>query len=162
MTYSKKIWVSGETINTYELNNLENGVESAHTQISNLQDIINSPETTYENIFTDVSLSVFGGATPSQTSDTTVCVSPEGNNAEYVTVTVNNKGSSVDMTAKVFCNYVDGGSFDTVPAGVCNLASGEQTSLSINPNFYGLKVSLMNNDASNATTVDVSCTITWW
>lgn len=105
-----------------------------------------------ESPFADVALTVSGGATPTVTSSEVEC-----DGASRVFVVINNKGASTDLTAKIYKNYKIAGAYDTVPTKVINLANGEQTSVEIPAGFFGLKVKLENNDATNATTVDVDC-----
>jgi len=113
-----------------------------------LRDIRNVLRKDFEvvNAFTDTSLAISSGST----SDEIDCDS-----AQQVFVTVNNKGSSTDLDVKVFCNYKEGGTYDTTPITVFNLGSGEQVSAEVSTGFFGLKVQVVNNDGTNATTVDV-------
>jgi len=109
---------------------------------------------TVNSIFSGESLTISGGATPSATSSEIVC-----EKAKQVFVTVNNTGASTDLTAEIFLNYKDSGTFDTTADTTINLGNGEQKTAEINTGFYALKVKLTNNDVSNTTTADVDCRI---
>ena len=143
MPYEQKIWVSGEIINTDELNNMEQGIADAHDAIEIVDGKLLNPEVLIKSVFTDQSVS----ASSSETSGTFIV-----DNANMVVFSVNNAGP-VDVTAKVYFNYMDGGSFDTDPMETWLIPSGEQHSLTTVNSFYSFYVIIENSDEASAATV---------
>jgi len=151
MTYDKKTWVSGEVINTHELNNIEDAIDIAHSQISVLQDKL-SPDTSFESIYNNYTLS----AGTENLSAPVVT-----NNANYLSIPIKNDGTASSITAYVYVNYEDGGTYNTEPSASDTVPAGNQHFIQLMVDFYSLKIKLINNDSENSAVVTADCKIVW-
>lgn len=66
MSYTKKTWVDGETIFATDLNNMEDGIEDASSDITNLQSDTSTLQTTVNGL-KSTSVTTVSGTTPSIT-----------------------------------------------------------------------------------------------
>ena len=146
MVYNKKTWTSLEVINTAEMQNIENGIADVDSRVTTIETQVLVPESIVEEVFTDREIS----ALSTQTSSAVIV-----NDANLSTISVNNNGAS-SITASVFVNYADGGLFDTEPITSVTVADGEQKPITLNVNFYSLKVEVTNNDFMNSALVDLT------
>lgn len=103
-----------------------------------------------------VSLTISGGATPSDVSDP---VYVEGAEAIALTVDHNLTGSnSTDLDIIIYTSE-DGVDFDNISYASMNLGAGQKKTIpiTVGPRFVEVKV--VNNDGSNATDVTTKLTI---
>lgn len=102
-----------------------------------------------------VALTVSGGATPSDLSDEVVV-----RGAQEVNIQAEN-GDSTDLDVFVYVSYQRGGNFTTEPYASMNLEADEISQIPLTPGIYGLKISVVNNDAGNATVVSTGISAIW-
>ena len=102
-----------------------------------------------------VALTVSGGATPSDLSDEVVV-----RGAQEVNIQAEN-GDSTDLDVFVYVSHKKGGNFTTEPYASMNLEADEISQIPLTPGIYGLKISVVNNDAGNATVVSTGISAIW-
>lgn len=135
--YDKKEWLSNEVIATEELNNIENGIASAHDRITDVEDKLAVASITTETLFNEQA--VLHGLIAESVE--VIC-----DTANMATVAVHNTGAG---TAKVdvFVNFTEGGMFNSTPKETFYVATGKQASVTMLVNFYALKVQVTAQDS---------------